>query len=123
MVSHPGADRQQEQGHHAEPEWVPRTARAVLGLGLRLLPRNVGRCQGDGGLIHRLAALLPIDALLTGPLQDLPEFFEKTDTPQGLTTLVGNLAFRIERLDLDVSGDQPVLNLDCAAIDLRDAIN
>ena len=35
-----------------------------------------------------------IDALLTGPLQDLPEFFNDTDTPAKLATLVGNLAFR-----------------------------
>ncbi|RYB07860.1 peroxidase family protein [Lichenibacterium ramalinae] len=35
-----------------------------------------------------------IDALLTGPLQDLPEFFKDTDTPAKLSTMVGNLAFR-----------------------------
>lgn len=35
-----------------------------------------------------------MDALLTGPLADLPEFFKQTGTPQGLATLVGNLAFR-----------------------------
>lgn len=34
-----------------------------------------------------------IDALLTGPLSDLPEFFKQTDTPAGKSTLVGNLAF------------------------------
>ncbi len=35
-----------------------------------------------------------IDALLTGPLSDLPEFFKQTDTPAKKSTLVGNLAFR-----------------------------
>jgi hypothetical protein len=35
-----------------------------------------------------------MDALLTGPLADLPEFFKQTSTPQGQATLVGNLAFR-----------------------------
>ena len=35
-----------------------------------------------------------IDALLVSPLEDLPEFFAQTDTPQSASTLVGNLAFR-----------------------------
>lgn len=35
-----------------------------------------------------------IDALLTGPLENLPEFFRDTDTPAKLATMVGNLAFR-----------------------------
>ncbi len=35
-----------------------------------------------------------IDALLVSPLDDLPEFFKQTDTPQTKDTLVGNLAFR-----------------------------
>ena len=35
-----------------------------------------------------------IDALLAEPLQDLPEFFKVTDTPQSKATLVGHLAFR-----------------------------
>lgn len=35
-----------------------------------------------------------IDALLAGPLSDLPEFFRQTDTPAKRSTLVGNLAFR-----------------------------
>lgn len=35
-----------------------------------------------------------IDALLAGPLGDLPEFFKQTDTPAAKSTLVGNLAFR-----------------------------
>jgi hypothetical protein len=35
-----------------------------------------------------------IDALLSGPLSDLPEFFKQTDTPAKAASLVGNLAFR-----------------------------
>ena len=35
-----------------------------------------------------------IDALLAGPLADLPEFFKETDTPATKETLVANLAFR-----------------------------
>ena len=35
-----------------------------------------------------------IDALLAGPLSDLPEFFKQTDMPAGKNSLVGNLAFR-----------------------------
>ena len=35
-----------------------------------------------------------IDAILAGPLADLPEFFQQTLTPQQKLSLVGNLAFR-----------------------------
>lgn len=35
-----------------------------------------------------------IDAILSSPLDDLPEFFPQTDTPAKKATLVGNLAFR-----------------------------
>lgn len=35
-----------------------------------------------------------MDAILAQPLQDLPEFFKLTDTPQTQETLVGHLAFR-----------------------------
>ncbi len=35
-----------------------------------------------------------IDALLSGPLADLPEFFRQTDLPENQGSLVGHLAFR-----------------------------